>query len=41
MKKDISVGAYFARAKAFGYLMVISAVAYFLFWLFSSVTIAQ
>jgi hypothetical protein len=37
MKKDIPVNAYFARAKAFGYLMAISAVAYFLFWLFNSI----
>jgi lipopolysaccharide export LptBFGC system permease protein LptF len=38
MKKDIPVSVYFARAKAFGYLMVISAVGYFLFWLFNSIS---
>ncbi|GEM_PF-2892508 len=38
MKKVVPIGFYFFRAKAFAYLMAISAVTYFLFWVFTSIS---
>ncbi len=35
MKKVIPIGAYFARAKVFAYIMAITAGACFLLWLFN------